>query len=113
MPPIDPKKLVSMMRQGKPNEDGFAPGAGQEHHHATGPANEADDRKRAGGYMELHDLAGAFSCGTCRGYYLDDAGKGACKNPKIAAAVDADFGCCNYFFPSDPKLVAWPPELTS
>lgn len=57
-------------------------------------------RLRMAGYMELTDVAGAFSCGTCIHSSL-----GNCLNPRIEAPVSSRYGCCNLFCPRRSKLV--------
>lgn len=103
---IDPRKLVAMMRQGKPNADGYPPGAGQEHHARLGEEEELaedegavddDERLKAVGYMELDDMAGAFSCGNCTWARVEDE---FCENPEVQTKVSADHGCCNLFYPA-------------
>jgi hypothetical protein len=104
--PIDPRKLVAMMRQGKPNESGYTPGAGQEHHARQGePEDDEDARLLNAGYMEQKDLAGAFSCGNCTWANTEEE---RCENPAVNAPVSGEHGCCNLFGPVDAQQVTFP-----
>lgn len=52
-------------------------------------------RLLAAGYMELHEKAGAFSCGSC----VRNVG-GFCALECIQSPIDPEHGCCNYFKPA-------------
>jgi hypothetical protein len=57
------------------------------------------------GYMELSESAGAFSCGNCE--YVTP--EGYCLHEQIRAQVSGEYGCCNFFAPTDKGTVTFPP----